>query len=203
MKSPQEAWNLNQPVLVLVVSGLFASGCATTTQTGALVGGLGAGLLSGSVGGAVGGAAVGAGIGYLTEQERQNAETAAGQEDAAVAQASVSQETTAYRPENANPFVGSTWRVISVEGYPAFADANQVMITFQTNSKVTTMVARDGSSEAFVESYGIVDDVIVFSGREDGQDYSVAVRFSQNGRLMTLSLEEARLVMEEIEESVE
>ncbi len=77
------------------------------------------------------------------------------------------------------------------------------MISFQTNSKVTTMVSRSGDSQAYVESYGVVDDVIVFSGREDGQDYSVAVRFSQSGNLMTLSLDDARLVLEEIEESRE
>ena len=63
------------------------------------------------------------------------------------------------------------------------------------------MISRDGDAKAFVEGYGVVDDVIVFTGREDGQDYSVAVRFSQSGNLMTLSLDDARLVLEEIEES--
>ena len=64
------------------------------------------------------------------------------------------------------------------------------------------MISRkDGSSEAYVESYGVVDDVIAFSGSENGERYSVAVRYSRNGRLMTLSIEDARVVLEEVEES--
>ena len=75
-------------------------------------------------------------------------------------------------------------------------------MSFQTNSKVTTMISfQDGNSEAHVESYGLVDNYLVFSGTENGERYSVAVRYVVNNNLMTLSIDEASVVLQEVEES--
>ena len=188
---------------IAVVVALAVTGCATTTQTGAAIGGIGGALLGGSVGSTIVGAAAGAGIGYLTEQEKQNALAAQREEQRALRQSDISADPgTAYAPANENPLVGSTWRVISVEGYEALDDASQVLISFQTNSKVTTMISyRDGRSDAYVEGYGLIDDYIVFSGTENGEEYTVAVRYSTNNNLMTLSFEDARIVLREVEES--
>ena len=144
----------NRTIGVLVsvcILGISSTGCGGgSTGTGAAIGGIGGALLTGSFGGAALGAAAGAGIGYLTEQEKQNARDQVRKDQQALAQSRVTNNPeTAYRPKATSPFVGSTWRVISVEGYPALEDANQVVISFQTNSKVTTMISRDGDAEAF------------------------------------------------------
>ena len=189
---------------VVALSIIIAvAGCATTTQTGAAIGGIGGALFGGSIGSTIVGAAAGAGIGYLTEQEKQNALQAQADEQRALRESSITDDPdTAYAPSNDNPFVGSTWRVISVEGYEELSEASQALVSFPTNSKVTTLVSRkDGSSDAYVESYGIVDDVLVFSGVEDGESYTVTARFAINNNLMTLTAGDAHLVLQEVEEA--
>ena len=66
---------------------------------------------------------------------------------------------------------GSTWRVISLvsETDPPGKYAS-VVITFQTNSKATTLAIQpNGDAEVFVESYRVVDDVLILSGEENGE----------------------------------
>ncbi len=106
---------------------------------------------------------------------------------------------TAYRPSNENPLVGSTWRVLSVvseEPYPEWAS---IVITFQTNTKVTTlMLLKDGTTRTIVESYRIVEDVLVITGK----DYVYNGKFSIEGKQMIFVAPEIRTVLEEIEEEV-
>ena len=193
---------IRSATIALVVS-IAVVGCATTTQTGAAIGGIGGALLGGGVGSAIVGAAAGAGIGYLTDREKQNALQADREERRALQESSLGDDPdTAYTPANENPLVGSTWRVISVQGYDELKDTSQVIISFQTNSKVTTMIShQDGNSVAYVESYGLVENFVVFSGTENGEQYSVAARYVVANKLMTLSIDEARLVLQEVEES--
>jgi len=177
--------------------------CGTSTGTGAAIGGIGGALLTGGLGGAALGAAAGAGIGYLTEQEKQNAQDQVRNEQQALAQSRVSSDPqTVYRPKPANPFVGSTWRVISYESKDDLGVYSEIMVTFPSNSKVTSMfVRRDGETEVFVETYAIVDDVIVFQGKEDGEEYRVPARFTLNNKLLKLNFEDSSFVLEEVEES--
>jgi hypothetical protein len=117
-----------------------------------------------------------------------------------LAQSQVSNDSkTAYRPSNNNQLVGSTWRVLSVvseDPYPAYSS---MVVTFQTNSKMTTlMVLKDGSTTTTVESYRVVDDVLVISGK----DYVVNGKYSIEGKQMIFVAPEIRTVLEEIEEQV-
>ena len=197
--------NLTIGVLVSVcILGVSSTGCGGgSTGTGAAIGGIGGALLTGSFGGAALGAAAGAGIGYLTEQEKQNARDQVRKDQQALAQSRVTNNPeTAYRPKATSPFVGSTWRVISYESEELVGDYSEIIVTFPSNSKVTTMfVRRDGETEVFVESYAVVDDVIVFQGKEDGKEYRVPARFTINDKLLSLKFEDSSFVLEEVEES--
>jgi transposase len=92
-----------------------------------------------------------------------------------------------------------TWRVLSVvseDPYPAYSS---MVVTFQTNSKMTTiMVLKDRSTTTIVESYRVVDDVLVISGK----DYVVNGKYSIEGKQMIFVAPEIRTVLEEIEEQV-
>lgn len=197
----------NRTIGVLVsvcILGISSTGCGGgSTGTGAAIGGIGGALLTGSFGGAALGAAAGAGIGYLTEQEKQNARDQVRKDQQALAQSRVTNNPeTAYRPKATSPFVGSTWRVISYESEELVGDYSEIIVTFPSNSKVTTMfVRRDGETEVFVESYAVVDDVIVFQGKEDGKEYRVPARFTLNDKLLSLKFEDSSFVLEEVEES--
>ncbi len=197
----------NRTIGVLVsvcILGISSMGCGGgSTGTGAAIGGIGGALLTGSFGGAALGAAAGAGIGYLTEQEKQNARDQVRKDQQALAQSRVTNNPeTAYRPKATSPFVGSTWRVISYESEELVGDYSEIIVTFPSNSKVTTMfVRRDGETEVFVESYAVVDDVIVFQGKEDGNEYRVPARFTINNKLLSLKFEDSSFVLEEVEES--
>ncbi|MGI9537187.1 MAG: hypothetical protein ACR2PB_08950, partial [Desulfocapsaceae bacterium] len=143
--------------LWLVVSitfiALYLVGCGATnverkTTAGIGLGALAGGLMSGDAGGAAAGAAVGGLAGYAigTDQDRyadkialEQERLALEKEQTAIAKATITNDPkTAYRPEIRNDLVGTTWRVISIEGEQPFPDYHSVITTFQTNSKVTT-----------------------------------------------------------------
>ena len=193
--------------LIPIISLCMAfSGCGSTSAQkgatgGATVGAVAGGLIGGWRGAAVG-AAVGGGLGYIggNEADKKKAQEQAERERAALAESQVTDDPkTAYRPSNENQLVGSTWRVVSVvskEPYPEWAS---IVITFQTNSKVTTlMLLKDGSTKTIVESYRILDDVLVITGK----DYVYNGKFSIEGKQMIFVAPEIRTVLEEIEEEV-
>ena len=191
--------------LVVVIAGTQLNACSTKTGTGAAIGGIGAALLTGSVQTAALGAAAGAGIGYLSEQEQQKQREAAQREQEALERSRITSDvSTAYRPKAANPLVGSTWRVISLSGEreSEFAEYSQIIYTFQTNTKATSLYSKhDGTSEAFVENYGIVDDVLVFRGTYEGGDYTIAGKFTKNEDLLSVDFGDLKVVLEEIQET--
>jgi hypothetical protein len=57
---------------------------------------------------------------------------------------------------------------------------------------------KDGSTTTIVESYRVVDDVLVISGK----DYVVNGKYSIEGKQMIFVAPEIRTVLEEIEEQV-
>jgi hypothetical protein len=194
---------LGSLVSIAVLSTSLAGCGGGSTGTGAAIGGIGGALLTGSFGGAALGAAAGAGIGYLSEQEKNNARDQVRKDRQAAAQSRVtSNPETAYRPKASSPFVGSTWRVISYESDELVGEYSEIMVTFPSNSKVTTMFVRpNGETEVFAENYAVVDDVIVFQGKEDGKEYRVPARFTINDKLLSLKFEDSSFVLEEVEES--
>lgn len=179
---------LIMPILVTMV-GCGATNVERKTTGGIGLGALAGGLMSGDAGGAVAGAAVGGLAGYAigTDQDRyadkqalEKEKLVLEKEQTAIAKATItSDSTTAYRPESKNDLVGTTWRVISIEGEQLFPEYHSVISTFQTNSKVTTLVVgKNGYTQSVVETYQLVDDILVVSGEEDGQKYVVDGKLS-------------------------
>ncbi len=193
--------------IILIISlSLAFSGCGSTKAQkgatgGATVGAVAGGLIGGWRGAAVG-AAVGGGLGYIggNEADKKQAKEQAEREKAALAESQVTEDPkTAYRPANENQLVGSTWRVISIVSEEPIPEWASMVVTFQTNSKVTTlMMLKDGSTQTIVESYRIVDEVMVITGK----DYVYNGKFRIKGKQMIFVAPEIRTVLEEIEEEV-
>jgi len=171
------------PILFTLI-GCGATNVERKTTGGIGLGALAGGLITGDAGGAAAGAAVGGLAGYAigTDQDRyadkkafEEERLALEKEQAAIARATITNDpSTAYRPSNGNRLAGTTWRVISVEGENPFPEFHYIVSTFQTNSKVTTLVIdADGGTDSIVETYVITDDLLVVAGEEDGQKYVV------------------------------
>lgn len=187
----------------LLIFALVGSltGCGTTnTSKGASTGAIVGGLVDGWGGAAVG-AIIGGGVGYAVDssEDKKKKHELNEREVTALEKSSISSDpSTAYRPANTNPLTGSTWRVISLveekKKTPAFSS---MVISFQTNTKATTLIMwADGKSETYGENYTVVDDVLVFSG--DG--YVTNTKYSVNGKQMIIVAPKFRAVLEEIEE---
>jgi hypothetical protein len=198
--------------VVTLIIGLciVLAGCGTTnaqrkTTGGVALGALAGGLLGGSKG-AVVGSAIGGVSGYAigTEQDRHKEKMELERERIALEKSKVTSDPkTAYRPPNKNPLVGSTWRVISIVSKEPYPEYHSMVVTFQTNNKLTTLaVLKDGSTPTYVESYRVVDDALVISGKEDGKDYVVNGKYSIEGKQMIYVAPEYRIVLEEIEEKI-
>ena len=188
-------------LLLAIATGLTACG-STATSKGATSGALIGGLVDGWGGAAIG-ALVGTGVGYAVDTAEEKKQLAAikERETAALEQAAItSNPQTAYRPPNDNPLVGSTWRVISlVSEKEKVAEFKSMVLTFQTNTKATTLILwADGRAESYVETYDVVGDVLVFTGK----DYVTNARYSVRNKQMVIVSPEMRVVLEELEESV-
>jgi len=121
-------------------------GCGATnverkTTGGIGLGALAGGLITGKPGSAIAGAAVGGLAGYAigTDQDRHAEKMALEREQNEIAKAKITSDPkTAYRPPNRNDLLGTTWRVISIEGEQPLPEYHSLVTTFQANSKVTT-----------------------------------------------------------------
>lgn len=183
-------------LLLLLLASCGATNVEKKTTAGIGIGALAGGIISGDVGGAAAGAAVGGLAGYAigTDQDRyadkqalEQEKLALEKEQAAIAKAMITKDpSTAYRPDSGNRLVGTTWRVISIEGENPFPEFHYVVSTFQTNSKVTTLVIdEDGGTDSIVETYVITDDLLIISGEEDGQRYVVDGKLNIDGDTFT------------------
>ena len=191
-------------VATLTVAGLTACGSTQAAKGGtggAARGAVARGVLGGNM---VTGALVGGGLGYIlgNEQDKKAAEQQAQVEHQRLAQSRVtSDESTAYQPQPENPLVGSSWQLIAFDTSAEQPEWSGAVISFATNSKVTTLLLYpDGDTESFVESYRVVDDVIIFSGTEDGKDYAVPMTMSIDGGQMVLVTSEFKAVLKAIED---
>ena len=191
-------------LLIGIIAVLILSGCGGTnveqkTTAGIGIGALAGGLITGQTQGMVAGAALGGLTGYAigTDQDRHAEKTALEQEKIALekerselAKAKVSTDpSTAYRPPSRNDLVGTTWNVISITGEQPYPEFRSLVCTFQTNSKLTTLVIdKDGNASTVPETYQLVDDILVISGVENGQKYVVDGKLDvQNNQMIYLT----------------
>lgn len=153
--------------------------------------------------GASTGALIGAGIGLMsdTADDKKKRQEQKDRELAILEKSSITNDPkTAYSPDNSNQLIGSTWRVISlVDEKNATPDFASIILTFQTNTRATTLILwQDGKSETYGESYSVVSDVLIFTGK----DYVTNTKFSVNNKQMVLVSPTMRVVLEEIEEGI-
>jgi len=192
---------------LLAILGLMLFGCGSTKAqkggtSGAALGAIVGGLAGGSVGSAAVGAAAGGGLGYIigNEADKEEAKEKAEEEREALKKSKITSEPeTAYRPPNDNPLVGSTWRVLSIVSDEPLPEYHSMVVTFQTNTKLTTLtVWGDGQISSEVESYRVVDDVLIISGK----DYLINAKYTVNNKQLIIVEPKLRMVMEEVEEKV-
>jgi hypothetical protein len=197
-------------VILIISMCLLIIGCGTTnaqkkTTGGVALGALAGGLLGGTSG-AVVGSAVGGVAGYAvgTEQDRHKEKVELERERLAIEKSKITKDpNTAYRPQNRNSLVGSTWRIISIVSDATYPDYHSMVVSFQTNSKMTTLtVLKNGETTTYAETYQVIDDALVISGKENGKDYVTNGKYSINGKQMIFLAPGYRIVLEEIEEKV-
>jgi hypothetical protein len=74
-----------------------------------------------------------------------------------------------------------------------------MVISFQTNTKSTTLIQwMDGTTEIYTETYSVVADALVLTGK----DYVTNAKFGVQGKQMILVAPNMRIVLEEIEENI-
>lgn len=192
-------------IFVILVIACGTNNVQRKTTNGVALGALAGGLHGGGSGAVVGSATV-SDAGYVigTEQDMQIEKMEMERERLAIERSEVTDDPkTAYRPPNRNPLVGSTWRIISIVSDQPYPEYHSMVVTFQTNSKMTTLtVLKDGKTVTFVENYRVVEDVLVITGKEDGKDYVVNGKYSIEGKQMIYVVPGYQIVLEEVEEKV-
>lgn len=198
-----------QLIIILICISLVAVGCMTTkAQKGAGIGaaggslaGLAIGSLTGSAGaGAAIGAVAGTALGYVVgnEMDKEDAKAQAAREKTALSKAQITSDPkTAYHEKKSDPLVGTSWRVVSMKSpksYPAYSD---MVVTFQTNTQVTTLtVLKNGTTTTDSDPYRIVDDTMILTDSETNK--MINAKYSIEGNRMTITSEVWNIVMDKI-----
>ena len=193
--------SLRNIVVIIAVIGLTACGSTNTSKgasTGAVVGGL-----VGGWEGMAAGALIGGGVGYMEDSaEDKRIQQQQKEKELAILEKSriTADEKTAAQPENNNKLTGSTWRVVSlVDDENKTSDFSSMILTFQTNTRATTLILwADGKSETYSERYSVIDDALIFSGK----DYVTNSKYIINGNQMVIVTPTIRCVLEEVEEGI-
>jgi hypothetical protein len=168
---------------------------------GGSLAGLAIGSLTGSAGtGAAIGAASGAVLGYVigNENDKKDAKAQAAREQAALEKSKISEDPkTAYHEAKANPLVGTSWRVVSLKGPRPIEEYKDMVVTFQTNTQVTTLtVLKDGKTTTNAQPYRVVDDVLILTDSKKNQ--MINTKYTIKGNLMTISGEGWNIVMDKM-----
>ena len=184
--------------LIIIVSLMITSCGSTKTADGAVSGALIGGLVGGWDGAATG-ALVGGGVGLMADSAddkkvKQNQKERELRMMEKANSQPVPQPVT--KPKRTGELNGSTWKVVSmVDETKSENDFVSWIISFQSDKKAITLVLnKDGKSETFSESYTIVDDVIIFTGK----DYVTNAKFSVVDKQMIIVTDTARVVLEAV-----
>ena len=196
-----KVYGLRNIIMIIAVIGITACG-STNTSKGASGGAIVGGLVGGWEGMATG-ALIGGGVGLMADsaEDKKIRQQQKDQELAILEQSRITaDEKTAAQPENNNKLTGSTWRVVSlVEEDNTTGDFSSIVLSFQTNTRATTLILwADGKSETYSERYTVVDDALIFTGK----DYVTNSKFAINGNQMVLVTQTFRCVLEEVEEGI-
>ena len=161
--------------------------------------GLAIGSLTGSAGaGAAIGAIAGTAVGYVVgnEMDKKEAKEVSSRESAALEKAHITNDPkTAYHENNSNPLVGTSWRIVSLKGPKSFPDYNDMVVTFQTNTQVTTLtVLKDGKTTTKTNPYRVVGDVLILT--DSVKNTMINTKYSIKGNQISIVGEGWNIVME-------
>lgn len=190
-------------IFILILSlGLFTSCGSSKTAQGAGAGALVGGLVGGWDGLATG-ALVGGGVGLMVDaaddkQVRQEQKEREIRELKKANEIQNKQQVIAQK--NANRLAGTSWRVVSlVDESKKSPEYSSLVISFQNNTKAMTLILKaDGTSETYTETYTMLGDALIFTGK----DYVINSEFKINGNQMIVITPDHRVVLEEIKEAV-
>lgn len=188
-------------VIFIGFIGFISCGSTNTSQgasTGAIIGG----LLDGWEGAATG-ALIGGGVGLMedTAEDKKIRQQQKERELAMLEKSTITaDQKTVSQPANSNVLTGSTWRVISlVDEENKTGKYSSIVLSFQTNTRATTLILwADGRSETYGETYSVVGDALIFTGK----GYVTNTKYSVNGKQLILVAPTMRVVLEEIEEGI-
>ncbi|MDN3641147.1 hypothetical protein QWY87_00430 [Lutimonas halocynthiae] len=184
--------------LIIIVSLMITSCGSTKTADGAVSGALIGGLVGGWDGAATG-ALVGGGVGLMADSaDDKKVRQDQKERELRMMEKANSQPVPqpVSKPKSTGVLNGSSWKVVSiVDETKSENDFASWIISFQSDRKAITIVLnKDGKSETFSESYTIVDDVIIFTGK----DYVTNAKFSVTDKQMIIVTDTARVVLEEV-----
>jgi len=195
--------------ILLVCLSIVTVGCTTTkAQKGAGVGAVGgslAGLAIGSMTGSAGaGAAIGAiagtALGYVVgnEMDKDDAKAQSAREKEALEKSKITEDTkTAYHEKNVNPLVGTSWRVVSMKSPKPQKEYKDMVVTFQTNTQVTTLtVLKDGKTTTKSGPYRVVGDALILTDSEKNK--MINTKYDIKGNRMTITGEGWTIVMDKV-----
>ncbi|HIJ55254.1 MAG TPA: glycine zipper family protein [Deltaproteobacteria bacterium] len=193
--------------IILVCISMLIVGCLKSkAQKGKAAGaaggslaGLAIGSLTGSSGtGAAIGSVSGAALGYIVgnEKDKEEAKKEAGRERAALEKSRITNDfKTAYQEKNSNPLVGTSWRIVSIKSPRPIPEYSDMVVTFQTNTKVTTLtVLKDGITTTKTNPYRVVGDVLILTDSE--KNVMVNTKYNVQGKRMTIVGESWNIVMD-------
>ncbi len=189
-------------VLIMILIFTYSSCGSTNTSQGTSTGAVIGGLLDGWEGAATG-ALIGGGVGLMedTAEDKKIRQQQKERELAMLEKSRISADAkTAQTPKNSNKLTGSTWSVVSlVDDEKKTSDFSSMILTFQTNTRATTLILwADGKSETYSERYIVVSDALVFTGK----DYITNAQYSITANQMILVTPTMRVVLEEVEEGI-
>ncbi len=186
-------------VLILIITIILNACGSTNTSQGAATGAFVGGMVDGWEGAAIG-ALVGGGVGLMADsaEDKKVRQQQKDRELALLEKSSVTADKkTAFRPTKSNELTGRTWRVISlIDDETNTKGFASIILSFQTNTKVTTLILwKDGKSETFGETYSIVGDALIFSGK----DYVTNSKYSLDDNQLIVVAPTFQAVLEEVE----
>ena len=189
-------------VLIMILIFTYSSCGSTNTSQGTSTGAVIGGLLDGWEGAATG-ALIGGGVGLMedTAEDKKIRQQQKERELAMLEKSRISADAkTTQTPKNSNKLTGSTWSVVSlVDDEKKTSDFSSMILTFQTNTRATTLILwADGKSETYSERYIVVSDALVFTGK----DYITNAQYSITANQMILVTPTMRVVLEEVEEGI-
>ena len=193
-------------VVIAVIVSLFSvcnvqagDNVKRKTFGGIGIGALAGALITGNVSGLAAGAAAGGVAGYAigTDQDRHAEAVSLEKEKMAIEKEKIELGKAAVStPQSLR---GSTWSIASVQGERPFPEYHSIIVTFDTDSSISTLfIDNAGKPSTVHETYQIVNDVLVISGEQNGEDYTISGKVSNKEGQLIFVTPQYHIVAEQI-----